>query len=242
MRIVGIGILFLIACCARAQAASISGAVIDDTGRPIKGATAKLFPSGNVSQMLRSVETDAIEGYRFENLPPGTYDLDFSRPYFAPALVRGIRLTAHESKMIHALKYSLEESSYVTACTEKQPAVPETLHPLPASTESARIAGRLKLEPRLKKGFKIASACPKCRTTVAGDGSYVLSGVPPGEQLLTISLDGYYPTTFWISIQGGFENRMPTRRVAMEKCRDAGCSLPRIQEVQILNSCDMLLL
>src|SRR5713226_3440196 len=91
--------LLVSALTAKAQTASsatIVGVVYDPNGAVVAGAnvTAKYVDTGKE----RNTQTTSGGLYRFDNIPPGVYDIRIEAQGFAPAEARGVKLQIGEQR------------------------------------------------------------------------------------------------------------------------------------------------
>src|SRR2546425_4350974 len=91
---IGVAALFVLVVTAtsRAQDGVITGRVTDPSGAVLPGVDATLTSTAVMG--TRSVVTDEQGGYRFGQLPPGTYTVKFQLPGFGTVVREGIQLTA----------------------------------------------------------------------------------------------------------------------------------------------------
>src|SRR5437867_12244655 len=85
-------VLSFIPVAAWAQAgageASIEGTVVDQTGALVPGAT--VTARNIATQLTRTVTSNDVGHYVFNNLPPGDYEVTFEKAGFAKLTQRGI--------------------------------------------------------------------------------------------------------------------------------------------------------
>src|ERR1700692_1740549 len=86
-------LLFLFSAVGFAQStstATLSGTVTDTSTGAVVGATVRI--TNEDTQFGRRITTDDAGFYRFDLLPPGTYDLRVELKGFAPGIVTGLPL------------------------------------------------------------------------------------------------------------------------------------------------------
>jgi Carboxypeptidase regulatory-like domain len=75
---------------AQTQSGEVFGRVVDQTGAVLPGVSVTLSGSGLITS--RDVVSQATGGYRFPNVPVGTYSVSFALPGFATLVREGIRI------------------------------------------------------------------------------------------------------------------------------------------------------
>jgi len=94
---------------------SIFGKVIDDAGKPLPGVVVSLESNLIPSQ---TATTQSSGGFRFANLPPGTYSLNFSLEGFTEVRQEDIQVTTGRTvELSISLKPSLQEEYTVVGET-----------------------------------------------------------------------------------------------------------------------------
>ncbi|MGA2694848.1 MAG: carboxypeptidase-like regulatory domain-containing protein [Terriglobales bacterium] len=110
--------------------AVLSGAVLDETGEPVRGANVTLFRQDHnlgISRILRmgNDQTDDLGGYEFPNLAPGTYFVSASaNPWYA---VHTAKSTQDENATDFNVDPSLDvtyQTTYYEDATEPDGAMP----------------------------------------------------------------------------------------------------------------------
>jgi hypothetical protein len=95
-------VLFVsISAAGQVTTGSISGYVIDPSNRPVPNSSVTAEDAAR--SIKRSVLTDSSGFYRFEDLPPSTYDLSAKAVGFSPAVISNVRLevNAHLRADLH---------------------------------------------------------------------------------------------------------------------------------------------
>ncbi len=88
-----ISFLLLLSAISRAQStstATVSGTISDQLQGVVIGATVRI--TNQDTQFARQIESDGSGFYRFDLIPPGTYDLRVEQKGFAPGIVTGMTL------------------------------------------------------------------------------------------------------------------------------------------------------
>src|SRR5262245_34022413 len=99
---------------ARAQAPSLSGRVLDQTGQALPGVSIQVVSAGRATTTLTATNADGR--YAVLGLPAGTYDLTFSAINFAEVRRRHVSVTSASPTQIDVtLQLSLSADVVVTA-------------------------------------------------------------------------------------------------------------------------------
>jgi hypothetical protein len=137
-----------------ARGASVSGRVLDDAGRPVRGAGVKLGPY--------TAETDGSGGYSFRYVPAGAYDLGLDRN----ALPADVAWDGREERM------TLAAGSRVTA----------NLHVTPLNAIHGRVYCDRNANGRFDRGEGVPGAVLRLQDRITAtdpDGSYTFSNLWP---------------------------------------------------------------
>jgi outer membrane receptor protein involved in Fe transport len=131
---------FLLSCGTASQAQTVvSGTVVDDTGALVPGAAVHLTGPG----LHRAVTTDSRGEYRFERVPPGTYQIDVALPGFSQTRPRTVLVAGEDVEVPPiTLTASLSEVVVVTATKTESPLVdaPATMTVVSAVTLQDTVA------------------------------------------------------------------------------------------------------
>jgi len=93
---ISLSLSFIIAHAQSASTATIAGTVYDPNGAVVAGAT---VTAKNVETGLeRTTQSSSVGSYRFDNLPPGLYDIRFEGQGFAPAEAKSVKLQIGEQR------------------------------------------------------------------------------------------------------------------------------------------------
>lgn len=182
--------------------AVISGRVLDDLGEPIAGVTVWVLQTRYIQGRRQLVvtganaRTDITGRYRLLSLPPGDYavmgttrdtwphDSDPRQVFgYAPTYFPGTSTAAEAQrvKLGAAQEASGIDFSLVAGRTSNVRGHATSASGLPLGGETVTMAHEIG-GPTMWMGSAVAVASTK----VAGDGSWVLSNIPPGEYRLTI--------------------------------------------------------
>src|SRR5713226_210454 len=217
-------VLFLSASVAYGQgsgAGTITGRVLDPKGASVPSANVTVM---NVDTGIARTTTTTSDGlYRFENMPPGTYDVTIGAEGFTKAIAKGVKLQTGEARDVNfnlelaGQKESVVVSSEVplvetsktdvsTVITDKEVSV------LPATTGSG------------SGGFAndyegLALAAPGVRVDLTGNNSDLVGPGAVNDRGLLINMDG-----------GNMIDQIGSTRDSL------GASLEEVKEFQVLTN------
>ena len=93
---ISLSLSFMIVHAQSASTATIAGTVYDPNGAVVAGAT---VTAKNVETAIeRTTQTSSVGVYRFDNLPPGLYDIRIEGQGFAPAEAKSVKLQIGEQR------------------------------------------------------------------------------------------------------------------------------------------------
>src|SRR5689334_20357578 len=98
-----------------ADTGSVSGAVFDQTGKPVAGVTVKI--SGDRLPAGRTAQTDTNGAYKFEYLPTGSYTVEFDKTGVGTSKRAAIVDLDKETQIDVVLGMAVKEELTVTAAT-----------------------------------------------------------------------------------------------------------------------------
>jgi len=168
---------------AQSGSASISGTVRDQTGGALPGVTVEL---GTAGSELRSTDSDATGRYRFDNVAPGTYDLQFRLLNFGEQQKRNVAVAGGQALTLDALlSLSLSadvvvtgKRTFVNLADADNPA--ENLVGIAQSASQGAITARqLDVRPVLRAGEVLETVPGVIITQHSGEGKanqYFLRG------------------------------------------------------------------
>lgn len=172
---------------------SIAGTVVDASDRaPIAGATVQLVPVPYDGRTVIRVETDAAGAYAARGLIPGGWQLHPAKDGYLAGAITAVHVEA-EGTSTQALQLDPGETFAGTVIDEAGAPVPRALVVITGvPTHGARTAGR--------------------SIETDDDGTFRLSGFPPGVYTVTAALAGYR-TVRDENLRGGRSNlRLILRR------------------------------
>lgn len=172
----------LAASAARAQSARITGAVRDDTGGPLPGASVELRTSRRAPE---EIVTDSTGGFRFEQLPAGQYELTCRLINFATARREIVVATTGTSRVDVVLHFALNADVTVTAkrtftnLADVQNPAEDLVGIAQAASQGAITAKQLDERPLMRNGEVLETVPGVIVTQHSGEGKanqYFLRG------------------------------------------------------------------
>jgi Carboxypeptidase regulatory-like domain len=160
-----------------ADTGSVSGAVFDQTGKPVAGVTVKI--SGDRLPAGRTAQTDTNGAYKFEYLPTGSYTVEFDKTGVGTSKRAAIVDLDKETQIDVVLGMAVKEELTVTAATP----VVDTKSTEVSFNYKSDVIERLPLERTYRGLFQLIPGVPENRSTVgpaAGgdrqDNTYLIDG------------------------------------------------------------------
>jgi hypothetical protein len=196
-----------------ALAASLTGAVVDQTGASVPHAVAELASETNNYR----VQADDAGVFQFSNLPAGKYTLTIRAAGFSSRIVKSIDLLEREPKRLPDVTLDIGSSN----CG---PRLPRDLVLLPG-VQFGTLSGSV--DPPAKDVdvtlvCRTFSACSSTRTD--SNGHFSFETLPAGVYGLNFRRDGYYPlnaTGYEYTVNAGWESVYSP--VMLDKCPSANC-------------------
>lgn len=155
------------------SASSIIGKVVDDDGKPVEGATVKLFDKNN--KPFKHTFTDATGNYSFEDLT--------AESYFVTAVKTGCRLTVPQSLILQ--EDEIKSINFILAIDKTISLA--TIAGIVYDGETDEKLGGAKVS--LVDAISLETVAT---TKVAVDGEFVFYDVPEGNYKLISTKDGYH--------------------------------------------------
>lgn len=211
-----------------ASAASLTGAVVDQTGAYVSHAAVELASEGNNYR----VQADDAGFYRFSNLPAGEYALTFQAPGFRRLTIKSIVLLEREQKQLPDVPLEV----VVIGCTDP-PFRSFVL--LPNDTSFGQLSGSV-LPPAAE--VEVTLVCRTfntCRSTKTdANGRYSFDMLSPGIYGLNFRREGFYPnntTGYDYKVNAGWESVYYS--VTLEKCFNGNCD-PKLRPPEPIRPCE----
>jgi hypothetical protein len=205
-----------------APAASLTGAIIDQTGAFIPHAAVELASETNDYK----VQADDSGVYQFSNLPAGEYTLTIRVPGFRSRRIRSIGLLSGEPKRLPDVPMDIEN------CGK------------PPSRDLVLLSGVLlgtlsgSVDPP-SQGVEVTLVCrtfSACSSTVTdSNGHFSFETLPAGIYGLNFRRDGFYPeiaTGYEYTVNAGWASVYVSK--LLEQCSGGNCDLKlRPQRLQL---------
>ena len=202
---------------------TISGAVIP---------SASVLMTSDTSPRLQTIaHADSRGSFRFSNVTPGTYRLEFQAAGFMTVRIGPFPVSAGDEPLIPTLRL---EPAITPECANDIYR-PAEIHLLPRKG-----VGALRLHFRLWLGqlfdgdvltTKIQIALVNgdselfARATVPFIGTFQLADLPPGKYTVQLKAEGFYAESWKIIVREGFDTEYS---MPFERCRDNHCD-PRLR-------------
>lgn len=201
-----------------AQAASLTGAVVDPIGASIARTVAEL-DSGTRKYLAR---TDDAGVYQFSNLAAGDYTLTLRVPGFKVRIVKSIGLLAGEQKRIPDI--TLDVASSCRGGGESGPFATE-LRPVTGDNSFGRLSGNVLPPVADVQVTLVCRTFSACRSTVTdSSGRFSFEMLSAGVYGLNFRRDGFYPenaTGYEYTVNAGWESVYAPK--LLEKCSNGNC-------------------
>ena len=205
---------------AQEATASLTGAVVDQTGASIAHAAVELDSSTRKYQ----VQADGAGVYRFSNLPAREYTLTFQAMGFKTLAVESIQLAGWEQKRISDIM--LDVGEIAAGCGSQYP---PAFRLLAGETAFGGLAGSVIRDggPPLE-GVDVTlvcrtfSACASTRTD--SNGRFWFGMLSPGEYGLSLRRVGFYPVAargYYFRVKAGLESAYGPQD--LERCPNGNC-------------------
>jgi hypothetical protein len=206
-----------------ALAASLTGAVVDQTGASVPHAVAELASETNNYR----VQADDAGVYQFSNLPAGEYMLTFRVPGFPNRRVKSIGLLEAEQKRIPDVTLDVDRCGWLLRDIV-----------LLRGTLFGTLSGSV--DPPAKDVdvtlvCRTFSACSSTRTD--SNGHFSFETLPAGVYGLNFQRPGFYPehaTEYRYTVNAGWESVY--RPMVLEQCTNGNCD-PKLRP-QRLQHCE----
>lgn len=170
-----------------AQAATLSGVIVDPSGAVLPGVQVQLTSTSQGQQATRTVRTDRVGRYVFDELAAGSYVMKTNLAGFADT-ERTVQLLDVDTVQDLSLRIgTLQETIHVTAGGTPPPVrySPPPAAPAPPAPRAAATVGGVRVGGNIKAPTKTASVAPIYPATLAAEkvgGVVILEG--------TIGMDG----------------------------------------------------
>jgi len=196
-----------------APAASLTGAIIDQTGAFIPHAAVELASETNDYK----VQADDSGVYQFSNVPAGEYTLTIQVPGFRNRTIKSIGLLTGEPKRLPDV--TLDTGS--NGCGPPPPRDLVLLRGTLFGTLSGSVDPPAK-DVDVTLVCRTFSACSSTRTDLNGHFSF--ETLPPGVYGLNFRRDGFYPenaTGYSYYVNAGWESVYEKK--VLEQCPNGNC-------------------
>lgn len=207
-----------------AEAASLTGSVVDITGTPRARAIVELDSGTN----RYTVQADNAGVFQFSSLPAGEYTLTVTASGFWGLTIKSIEVLENEHKRIPELVLDLGDCGHAPP-TFRLVAGDSTFGSL-----SGSVIGAAAVEVTLV--CRTFSECRSTRTDSAGRFSF--NTLSPGEYGLNFRREGYYPelaTGYFFRVKAGLESVYSP--VTLERCRNRNCD-PKLRPQRPIAICE----
>ena len=217
------GVVLVAANCAYGQAfATITGRALDPAGASVPEAT--VTATNTETGIVRTTKTTSDGLFRFENLPPGVYDIAIESGSFTKSEAKGVKLQVGEQRDLN-FNLELAGQKQLVVITSELPMIETTktdtstiiddkaVADLPTTTSFAGLGG-------ISNDYEgLAATAPGVRYDYTGLSFDILGPGAINSRGLTVNLDG-----------GNISDQVVSSRDAL------GASVEEVKEFQVLTN------